>query len=283
MSNEPAAHISRFTPYTHSTHVYSVRELALHIGSVLEAEPGLQDVWVRGEVVNLSRSPAGHAYFALKDDTAQLRCVLCRGSAFNSPVRPVNGLALVGNTSRIKDGQEIRAAGSLNSSANGGTLTASSINVMADLGASNTVTGYTELQGIVTSVLSTSTATPTKVTRLKLGSNVIDITNAEISPAGASIKEGTRIEVEGTWRAGVLLATEVEIKTEQQSQEVEIEAVIEQFASVANFVVRGQRCDASGITSVGNGRLSDLKLGTRVELHGRKIGDVVRVTELEIK
>jgi exodeoxyribonuclease VII large subunit len=99
LSNEPAAHVSRFTPYTHSTHVYSVRELALHIGSVLEAEPGLQDVWVRGEVVNLSRSPAGHAYFALKDDIAQLRCVLFRGSAFNSPVKPVNGLALVAHGS----------------------------------------------------------------------------------------------------------------------------------------------------------------------------------------
>jgi hypothetical protein len=47
--------------------------------------------------------------------------------------------------------------------------------------------------------------------------------------------------------------------------------------------VRGQRCDASGLTRVGNGRLSDLKLGTKVHLHGRKSGDVVRVTELEIK
>jgi exodeoxyribonuclease VII large subunit len=62
---------------------------------VLDADPGLQDVWVRGEVVNLSRSPAGHHYFALKDESAQLRCVLFRGNAFNSPVTPVNGLALV--------------------------------------------------------------------------------------------------------------------------------------------------------------------------------------------
>jgi exodeoxyribonuclease VII large subunit len=87
--------LSRFAPYQHSTHVYSVSELALHIGEVLEADPVLQDVWLRGEVVNVSRSPAGHHYFNLKDDQAQLRCVLFRGSAFNSPITPRNGLALV--------------------------------------------------------------------------------------------------------------------------------------------------------------------------------------------
>ena len=85
----------RFAPFRHSTHVYSVGELSLHVASVLEADPVLQDVWLRGEVTNVSRSPAGHHYFSLKDDQAQLRCVLFRGSAFNSPVMPANGLALV--------------------------------------------------------------------------------------------------------------------------------------------------------------------------------------------
>jgi len=85
----------RFAPFRHTTHVYSVGELSLHVGAVLEADPVLQDVWLRGEVVNVSRSPAGHYYFSLKDSEAQLRCVLFRGSAFNSPVMPANGLALV--------------------------------------------------------------------------------------------------------------------------------------------------------------------------------------------
>jgi len=85
----------RFSPFQHSTHVYSVGELALHIGGVLDADAVLKDVWLRGEVVNVSRSPAGHHYFALKDQDAQLRCVLFRGSAFNSPIMPANGLALV--------------------------------------------------------------------------------------------------------------------------------------------------------------------------------------------
>jgi exodeoxyribonuclease VII large subunit len=85
----------RFSPFQHSTHVFSVGELAQHIAGVLDADPALRDVWLRGEVVNVSRSPAGHYYFSLKEGTNQLRCVLFRGSAFNSPVMPANGLAVV--------------------------------------------------------------------------------------------------------------------------------------------------------------------------------------------
>jgi exodeoxyribonuclease VII large subunit len=85
----------RFAPFQHSTHVFSVAELAAHIASVLADEPALHDVWLRGEVTNVNRSPAGHYYFTLKDEQSQLRAVLFRGSTFNSPVMPANGLALV--------------------------------------------------------------------------------------------------------------------------------------------------------------------------------------------
>jgi exodeoxyribonuclease VII large subunit len=97
VSRDPLRDISRFNPYPHATTVFSVSELALQIAAVIDADPGMQDVWVRGEVTNLSRSGAGHHYFTLKDPdaAAQLRCVLFRGSQFNSPVTPANGLALV--------------------------------------------------------------------------------------------------------------------------------------------------------------------------------------------
>ncbi|MCA1645180.1 MAG: exodeoxyribonuclease VII large subunit, partial [Chloroflexi bacterium] len=85
----------RFSPFQHSTHVFTVGELGLHIAGLLEADPVLQDIWLRGDVVNVSRSAAGHYYFSLKDQNSQLRCVLFRGSAFNSPVMPANGLAIV--------------------------------------------------------------------------------------------------------------------------------------------------------------------------------------------
>jgi exodeoxyribonuclease VII large subunit len=95
----PSEPLLRFSPFQHTTHVYTVAELAHHIDAVLEADPVLNDVWLRGEIVNVNRFPTGHTYFSLKEDTAQLRCVLFRGSAFNSPVSPANGLAVVAHGS----------------------------------------------------------------------------------------------------------------------------------------------------------------------------------------
>ena len=57
--------------------VFTVSGLTLGIKSLLEE--GFPTVWVEGEVSNLRTPSSGHAYFTLKDDAAQLRCVLFRG------------------------------------------------------------------------------------------------------------------------------------------------------------------------------------------------------------
>ncbi len=59
----------------------SVAELTRHLRQVLEADDILQDVWVRGEISNLSRPASGHVYFSLKDEFAALRCVIWRNAA----------------------------------------------------------------------------------------------------------------------------------------------------------------------------------------------------------
>ena len=56
--------------------VLTVSQLSLRIKAALE--DALPAVWVEGEVSNLRTPSSGHAYFALKDDAAQLRCVLFR-------------------------------------------------------------------------------------------------------------------------------------------------------------------------------------------------------------
>jgi exodeoxyribonuclease VII large subunit len=58
--------------------VYSVSQLATYLRELLEADLHLADLWVEGEVSNLSRSAAGHTYFTLKDEFAQMRCVMFR-------------------------------------------------------------------------------------------------------------------------------------------------------------------------------------------------------------
>ena len=59
--------------------VYSVSEVAGYLREILREDPVLQNVWVRGEVGNLTRSAAGHCYFSLRDSGATLRCVMFRG------------------------------------------------------------------------------------------------------------------------------------------------------------------------------------------------------------
>lgn len=57
--------------------VPSVSELTWQIRRLLEKD--FRDVWVTGEISNLSVQRSGHSYFTLKDANAQLSCVLFRG------------------------------------------------------------------------------------------------------------------------------------------------------------------------------------------------------------
>lgn len=59
----------------------TVSQLTFRIRKLLEDNPELQDVWVTGEVSNLSRPASGHIYFTLKDKNASLRCVMWKGDA----------------------------------------------------------------------------------------------------------------------------------------------------------------------------------------------------------
>ena len=57
--------------------VFSVTELTWQIKRLLEKEVG--QIWVAGEVSNLSSAGSGHIYFTIKDGGGQLSCVLFRG------------------------------------------------------------------------------------------------------------------------------------------------------------------------------------------------------------
>ncbi|MFK7923455.1 MAG: exodeoxyribonuclease VII large subunit [Bacteroidia bacterium] len=61
--------------------VYSVGELTVYIKNRLERDPNLQSVQVQGEVSNLTYHGSGHVYFSLKDNNAQISCVMFRMQA----------------------------------------------------------------------------------------------------------------------------------------------------------------------------------------------------------
>ncbi len=58
--------------------VYSVSQVNSYLKDILEREFVLQDIWISGEVANLSRPGSGHSYFTLREASTSLRCVMFR-------------------------------------------------------------------------------------------------------------------------------------------------------------------------------------------------------------
>ncbi|HXX64370.1 MAG TPA: exodeoxyribonuclease VII large subunit, partial [Bacteroidota bacterium] len=71
----------------------TVTELTRHIKQVLEL--GFPQLSVQGEVSNFKRHTSGHVYFTLKDEGAQLSCVLWRSRAATMHFLPGDGLKVV--------------------------------------------------------------------------------------------------------------------------------------------------------------------------------------------
>jgi exodeoxyribonuclease VII large subunit len=74
---------------------WSVADLTAYIRELFEIDYRLQDVLVAGEVSNFTQARSGHLYFTLKDDKAQLKCVMWRSSAERLRFRPGDGDAVV--------------------------------------------------------------------------------------------------------------------------------------------------------------------------------------------
>src|SRR5438094_1859075 len=66
--------------------VFTVGELTRQIRSTLETK--FRAVWVQGEISNYKLHPSGHQYFTLKDQRAQIACVIWRDT-MASPRQPI--------------------------------------------------------------------------------------------------------------------------------------------------------------------------------------------------
>ncbi len=70
--------------------VLTVRELNFAAKQLIES--GLPLLWVRGEISNFVRAASGHWYFSLKDEQAQVRCVMFRHKSQYLEFKPANGM-----------------------------------------------------------------------------------------------------------------------------------------------------------------------------------------------
>lgn len=73
--------------------IYSVAEITRHIKFLIEES--FPSLVVRGEVSNLSLHSSGHVYFTLKDELAQIKCVIWRSQAERMGVALEDGMKVL--------------------------------------------------------------------------------------------------------------------------------------------------------------------------------------------
>lgn len=76
-------------------HIFGVTEVNELVKLLLDNEPVLQNICVRGELSNYKMYPSGHHYFSLKDQEGAIRCVMFKSSAMRLRFRPENGMKVV--------------------------------------------------------------------------------------------------------------------------------------------------------------------------------------------
>lgn len=103
----------------------TITEITARIREMFEENTDLQNVWVEGEVSNLTRAASGHLYFTLKDERAELRCVMWSSRAARLGFDPQHGDGVIahgtitvyeprGQYQLVCDAMQIAGAGDLN-------------------------------------------------------------------------------------------------------------------------------------------------------------------------
>src|ERR1700682_6415506 len=85
--------------FQQTSKVFTVAELTRQIRGTLETKFGA--VWVQGEISNYKLHPSGHQYFTLKDQRAQIACVIFRTTMppFRQPLVDGAQVQVYGNVS----------------------------------------------------------------------------------------------------------------------------------------------------------------------------------------
>jgi exodeoxyribonuclease VII large subunit len=75
--------------------VRSVGQIVRYLRDLLDHDHQLADLWISGEVSNLTHARSGHIYFTIKDQNAQLRCAFFRSQNVGQQNRVEAGTSLI--------------------------------------------------------------------------------------------------------------------------------------------------------------------------------------------
>jgi len=87
--------MQNFDFFSFADFALSVSEVNQQVKDLLESDPVLEDISVKGEISNLSRPVSGHVYFTLKDEKSSLKCVMWRTVAAEFQELFKNGAAVI--------------------------------------------------------------------------------------------------------------------------------------------------------------------------------------------
>ena len=81
-------------PSLFSIQSLTVSDVSRYMRELMDSDEILRDIWVRGEISNLSRPSSGHIYFTLKDNNSALKCVVWKTTAIRLPILLQSGMAI---------------------------------------------------------------------------------------------------------------------------------------------------------------------------------------------
>jgi hypothetical protein len=122
------------------------------------------------------------------------------------------------------------------------------------------------------------------VSAIQFSVNGVQVDASALNPTGVAL--GVRVEVEGTSRAGVLVASKVEVKTdgEAEGQEFELHGLVASPNPAAlSFVLRGVTVVYSTSTEFRKGSAAGLTTGAGVEVRGTLSADGTRLLAARIE
>ncbi|MBO5039900.1 MAG: exodeoxyribonuclease VII large subunit [Clostridia bacterium] len=75
--------------------ILTVHGLNEYVKMLIDGNPVLSNVYVRGEISNLNYHSSGHYYFSLKDENARVSAVMFKSAVIKLKFRPENGMKVV--------------------------------------------------------------------------------------------------------------------------------------------------------------------------------------------